>query len=354
MAFASRTPGFARGCRGQIGGRHGPGPDRYLGPASDQARSPASRPAASGARFETCSTSPRKAGHATGPCCARRRLFGAHLVPGWASQGLACVQNRSKSSGVVGGWADPLDSPTSAPYRARPGRLQHGRTSGRGATHYHDRHPAPTRAPAAATRCRRRGRRGRDAPHHLRIGRRAARAGAGRTARAGHARLRDVRRVGPDGGNAILACHALSGDAHAAGWSADLDAPSAVDGMGADEKGIVPRGGLGWWDGMIGPGKAFDTAQVLRDLLERDRKLPGLDRAGLDRPADRPAVRLALPAGDRRRHGAGAARAAASPRGRAAAGGGGRIAGRQPGVAVDAWPIPKWCRAASRSRPAPA
>jgi homoserine O-acetyltransferase len=62
-----------------------------------------------------------------------------------------------------------------------------------------------------------------------------------------------------DGGNAILACHALSGDAHAAGWSADLDAPSAVDGMGADEKGIVPRGGLGWWDGMIGPGKAFDT-----------------------------------------------------------------------------------------------
>jgi len=66
-------------------------------------------------------------------------------------------------------------------------------------------------------------------------------------------------RLAPDGGNAILACHALSGDAHAAGWSVDPDAPSAVDGMGADEKGIVPRGGLGWWDGMIGPGKAFDT-----------------------------------------------------------------------------------------------
>ena len=62
-----------------------------------------------------------------------------------------------------------------------------------------------------------------------------------------------------DGGNAILVLHALSGDAHAAGWSADLDAPSAVDGVGADEKGIRPRGGLGWWDGMIGPGKAFDT-----------------------------------------------------------------------------------------------
>jgi homoserine O-acetyltransferase len=62
-----------------------------------------------------------------------------------------------------------------------------------------------------------------------------------------------------DGGNAIRACHALSGDAHAAGWSSDQDAPSAVDGIGADEKGIVARGGLGWWDGMIGPGKAFDT-----------------------------------------------------------------------------------------------
>jgi homoserine O-acetyltransferase len=65
--------------------------------------------------------------------------------------------------------------------------------------------------------------------------------------------------LAPDGGNAILACHALSGDHHAAGWSTDDDAPSAVDGMGADDKGIVPRGGLGWWDGMIGPGKAFDT-----------------------------------------------------------------------------------------------
>jgi homoserine O-acetyltransferase len=65
--------------------------------------------------------------------------------------------------------------------------------------------------------------------------------------------------LAPDRGNAILACHALSGDAHAAGWSDDPDAPSAVDGVGADERGIRPRGGLGWWDGMIGPGKAFDT-----------------------------------------------------------------------------------------------
>jgi homoserine O-acetyltransferase/O-succinyltransferase len=66
-------------------------------------------------------------------------------------------------------------------------------------------------------------------------------------------------RLSPARDNVILVCHALSGDAHAAGWSDDPDAPSAVDGIGADERGIKPRGGLGWWDGMIGPGKAFDT-----------------------------------------------------------------------------------------------
>lgn len=43
-----------------------------------------------------------------------------------------------------------------------------------------------------------------------------------------------------DKSNAILILHALSGDAHAAGFHK------------ADEK-------KGWWDDMIGPGKAFDT-----------------------------------------------------------------------------------------------
>jgi homoserine O-acetyltransferase/O-succinyltransferase len=65
--------------------------------------------------------------------------------------------------------------------------------------------------------------------------------------------------VSPEKDNVILVCHALSGDAHAAGWSEDPNSPSAVDGFGADERGIRPRSGLGWWDGMIGPGKAFDT-----------------------------------------------------------------------------------------------
>lgn len=66
-------------------------------------------------------------------------------------------------------------------------------------------------------------------------------------------------KLSPSRDNVILVCHALSGDAHAAGWSAESDAPTALDGFKADERGIEPRGGLGWWDGMIGPGKAFDT-----------------------------------------------------------------------------------------------
>ena len=64
--------------------------------------------------------------------------------------------------------------------------------------------------------------------------------------------------LAPERDNVVLVCHALSGDAHAAGWSAD-DAPTALDGIGADERGVRPKGGLGWWDGMIGPGKPFDT-----------------------------------------------------------------------------------------------
>ena len=44
-----------------------------------------------------------------------------------------------------------------------------------------------------------------------------------------------------EGSNAILICHALSGDSHVAGYYTDEDpAP-------------------GWWDECVGPGKAFDT-----------------------------------------------------------------------------------------------
>ena len=62
--------------------------------------------------------------------------------------------------------------------------------------------------------------------------------------------------LAPAKDNVLLICHALSGDAHAAGWSDDPSAPTTVDGAGAGTRG---KSGLGWWDGMIGPGKAFDT-----------------------------------------------------------------------------------------------
>ena len=44
----------------------------------------------------------------------------------------------------------------------------------------------------------------------------------------------------PDQGNAVFVCHALSGDAHAAGHHGD---PSR----------------RGWWDTIIGPGRPLDT-----------------------------------------------------------------------------------------------
>lgn len=46
--------------------------------------------------------------------------------------------------------------------------------------------------------------------------------------------------LNPDAGNAILITHAFSGDAHAAGYHEGDKKP-------------------GWWDSMIGPGRAFDT-----------------------------------------------------------------------------------------------
>jgi homoserine O-acetyltransferase/O-succinyltransferase len=59
--------------------------------------------------------------------------------------------------------------------------------------------------------------------------------------------------------NVILVCHALSGDAHAAGYAKTPPAESTRDGFGAEDRDSTKQRGLGWWDGMIGPGKAFDT-----------------------------------------------------------------------------------------------
>jgi len=67
--------------------------------------------------------------------------------------------------------------------------------------------------------------------------------------------------LSPRRDNVILVCHALSGDAHAAGYSEMAAGRSTRDGFGADDRDGSAGKGLGWWDGMIGPGKAFDTEQ---------------------------------------------------------------------------------------------
>ena len=68
----------------------------------------------------------------------------------------------------------------------------------------------------------------------------------------GGGQLRDISvayetwgRLAPDGDNAVLVCHALTGDAHAGG-------------------GISPgHPSPGWWEGLIGPGRALDTDRWL-------------------------------------------------------------------------------------------
>ena len=65
--------------------------------------------------------------------------------------------------------------------------------------------------------------------------------------------------LSPARDNVILVCHALSGDAHAAGYTATPTPESTRDGFRAEERDAGRHEGLGWWDGMIGPGKAFDT-----------------------------------------------------------------------------------------------
>jgi homoserine O-acetyltransferase len=66
-------------------------------------------------------------------------------------------------------------------------------------------------------------------------------------------------KLAPARDNVILVCHALSGDAHAAGVSKTPPEESTRDGFAAEDRDRTSAKGLGWWDGMIGPGKAFDT-----------------------------------------------------------------------------------------------
>src|SRR5690606_31193155 len=55
--------------------------------------------------------------------------------------------------------------------------------------------------------------------------------------------------LAPDGSNAILVFHALTGSQHVAGWTEDVP--------GVDKWNDECR--IGWWETFVGPGKAIDT-----------------------------------------------------------------------------------------------
>jgi homoserine O-acetyltransferase len=105
--------------------------------------------------------------------------------------------------------------------------------------------------------------------------------------------------LSPRRDNVILVCHALSGDAHAAGFATTAPAESTRDGFGAEDRDGVAGKGLGWWDGMIGPGKAFDTERffvVSTNLLGGCRGTTGpssIDPTGKPYGSDFPVITVA-------------------------------------------------------------
>lgn len=77
--------------------------------------------------------------------------------------------------------------------------------------------------------------------------------------------------LSPERDNAILLCHALSGDAHvagwretearAAGWTPEAGVSWAPVELATGDPDSAPETSIrpGWWDPFVGPGKAFDT-----------------------------------------------------------------------------------------------
>src|ERR1700723_838827 len=55
--------------------------------------------------------------------------------------------------------------------------------------------------------------------------------------------------LSPRRDNVILVCHALSGDAHAAGFAKAPSESSTRDGFAAEDRDGSAGKGLGWWDG---------------------------------------------------------------------------------------------------------
>ena len=115
--------------------------------------------------------------------------------------------------------------------------------------------------------------------------------------------------------NAILILHAFSGDAHAAGISPQTGKP-------------------GWWDNMIGPGKAFDTNQyfvICSNVLGGCRGTTGPSSIN---PETGCPYGMSLPGDHHPRHGAAAEDAHRPPGHPAAAGGHRRLDGRHAGAGM--------------------
>jgi homoserine O-acetyltransferase len=66
-------------------------------------------------------------------------------------------------------------------------------------------------------------------------------------------------KLNSDGDNAIIICHALTGNAHAAGLLEDVEYDKMSNPDFLKRYSLMYMGKPGWWDPLIGPGKAFDT-----------------------------------------------------------------------------------------------
>lgn len=62
-----------------------------------------------------------------------------------------------------------------------------------------------------------------------------------------------------DGSNALLICHALTGNSHAAGIVSEREIKSSEENEFLLRYNKMYKGKAGWWNDLIGPGKVFDT-----------------------------------------------------------------------------------------------
>ena len=92
--------------------------------------------------------------------------------------------------------------------------------------------------------------------------------------------------LSPAADNAVLVCHALTGDSHAAGGLEPGHADARL--VGRHRR----------------PGPRHRHRPLVRGVRQRARRLPGHHRPGVAAPRRRPALGVALPGGDHPRHGA--------------------------------------------------